>query len=181
MGAVVSLRDACSDVRNAFSCGGRRRSDMTDTVDQATGSRMMSRIGAKDTKPELVLRRALHARGLRYRLHARKLAGTPDLAFPRFRAVCFVHGCFWHRHVDCRRTSEPATRQEFWRAKFKANVERDRSTRQALLEGGWRVATIWECALGGDLTERTAEAVEQWLRGTEAAFETTLDGSDQFR
>ena len=149
---------------------------MTDTVDKATRSRIMSRIAAKDTKPELALRRALHARGLRYRLHVRKLAGTPDLAFPRFRAVCFVHGCFWHRHVGCRRTSEPTTRREFWRAKFRANVERDRITQQVLLERGWRVATIWECALEGDVTERTAGAVEQWLRGTAAAFETTLEG-----
>ena len=152
---------------------------MTDMVDQATRSRMMSRIGGKDTQPELALRRALHARGLRYQLHVRKLVGTPDLAFPRFRAACFVHGCFWHRHAGCPRTSEPATRREFWKAKFKANVERDQSVRQTLLEGGWRVAIIWECALGGGFTERTVEAVDQWLRGSEPAFETPLDRSGQ--
>ena len=145
---------------------------MADTVDRETRSRIMSRIRGKDTKPELVLRSALYARGLRYRLHVRKLAGTPDLVFARFRAVCFVHGCFWHRHPGCRNASEPATRREFWKAKFGANVERDQCTQQALVKEGWRVAIVWECALDSRLKERTAKAVDQWLRGTERVFET---------
>ncbi len=148
---------------------------MADIVDQSTRSRMMAGIGGKDTKPELVLRRALHARGLRYKLHDRKLPGTPDLAFRRFRAVCFVHGCFWHRHAGCPYTTNPATRPEFWQAKFKENVQRDRRTKKKLRESGWRVAIIWECALRKEGAGITALALEQWLRGTEREFETTTD------
>ena len=146
-----------------------------DTVDQATRSRIMARVPVRDTKPEFSLRRAIHARGLRYRLHRRSLPGTPDLVFPCFRAVCFVHGCFWHRHLGCPRTTDPATRREFWQAKFRANVERDRRTRQELLEGEWRVATVWECALRGERAKITARELDHWLRGQEREFESGLD------
>ena len=145
---------------------------MTDIVDRATRSRMMAGIGSRNTKPELVLRRALHARGLRFRLHVRKLPGTPDLVFRRFGAVCFVHGCFWHRHEGCRYTTTPATKEEFWQNKFAANVERDRRDRRALLEAGWRVAVVWECALRKGVESMTVSEVEHWLRGKEAEFET---------
>ena len=120
---------------------------MTDIVDQQTRSRMMSGIRGKDTKPELALRRALHARGFRFRLHSGKVHGRPDLVLPKHRAVVFVHGCFWHRHEGCRYTTTPATRPEFWQAKFDANVARGSAVRTKLLEDGWRVATVWECAL----------------------------------
>lgn len=148
---------------------------MTDVVDQVTRSRMMAGIGGKNTKPELVLRRALHSRGLRYRLHNRKLPGTPDLTLRRFGAVCFVHGCFWHRHRDCPYATIPATRPEFWQAKFRENVERDGRTRRRLLQAGWRVATILECALRSGREDITVRALEQWLRGTKREFETTLE------
>ena len=147
---------------------------MTDIVDRAVRSQMMAGIGGRDTKPELVLRRALHARGFRYRLHDRKLPGTPDLVFPRLRAVCFVHGCFWHRHAGCPYTTDPATRPEFWQAKFRANVERDRRAREILLETGWRVAVVWECALRGDRAEPISSQLDQWLRSTSKDFETEL-------
>ncbi len=146
---------------------------MTDIVDASTRSRMMAGIGARDTKPELVFRRKLHARGLRYRLHDRKLPGTPDMVFRRFGAVCFVHGCFWHRHAGCSYATDPATRPDFWQAKFAANMERDRRTRNDLLEVGWRVAIVWECALRGDRAERTTRRMDRWLRGSEDEFETT--------
>ena len=148
---------------------------MIDTVNTPTRSRMMARIGTKDTKPELILRRKLHARGLRYRLHDRKLPGTPDLVFRRFGAVCFVHGCFWHRHAGCPYMTDPATRPDFWQAKFRTNVERDRQTRENLFETDWRVAIIWECALRGDGAEWTALRLDHWLHGTEREFETTLE------
>ena len=148
---------------------------MPDTVDQATRSRIMARVPVRDTKPECALRRALHARGLRYRLHVRNLPGTPDLVLPRFGAACFVHGCFWHRHPGCRYATDPTTRRDFWQAKFRANTERDRRTRQQLLEGGWRVAIIWECVLRGELAEVTARTLDHWLRGPEREFETGLD------
>lgn len=120
---------------------------MTDIVDQQTRSRMMSGIRGKNTKPELALRRALHARGFRFRLHSKKVHGRPDLVLPKYHSVVFVHGCFWHRHEGCRYATTPATRSEFWQAKFAANVARDSVVRGALLDQGWRVATIWECAL----------------------------------
>jgi DNA mismatch endonuclease (patch repair protein) len=120
---------------------------MTDIVDRQTRSRMMSGIRGKDTKPEMLLRRGLHARGFRYRLHARGLVGRPDLVFPGRRAAVFVHGCFWHRHEGCRFTTTPATRPEFWADKFTANVVRDATAQDALRSAGWRVAVVWECAL----------------------------------
>ena len=146
---------------------------MVDKVDPETRSRIMATVTGTNTTPELTLRRALHSRGLRYRLHNRELPGTPDLTFPRFKAVCFVHGCFWHRHADCYRTTVPATRREFWRAKFKSNVERDCRVQQALLADGWRVAIVWECALRIDRKEATTSMLETWLRGDGRQFETS--------
>lgn len=148
---------------------------MVDIVDRERRSRMMARIGGKDTKPELVLRRALHALGIRFRLHDGKLPGKPDLVFHRFGAVCFVHGCFWHRHAGCSFTTDPSTRPEFWQQKFKANVERDRRTRAVLLEAGWRVAIVWECAVRGTRAGETVLAFHEWLRSSEREFETTVE------
>ena len=145
---------------------------MPDIVDQATRSRMMAGIGGRNTRPELTLRRALHARGLRYRLHDRKLPGTPDLVFRQFGAVCFVHGCFWHRHAGCPYTTIPATRPEFWRAKFDSNTERDRRNRHSLLQAGWRVAIVWECALRKQAVVEIARQLERWLRGSAPVFDT---------
>jgi len=145
---------------------------MADVVDPATRSRMMAGIGSRNTKPELALRRALHARGLRYRLHDRRLPGSPDLVLPRFRAVCFVHGCFWHRHPGCRYTTTPATRTEFWRNKFRENVARDKRNRDALLAAGWRVAVVWECAVRRDGAPVVAKELDDWLRSQELLFQT---------
>ena len=149
---------------------------MTDTVDHATRSRVMASIGSKDTVPELLLRRALYARGIRYRLHDQRLPGTPDLVFRRFGAVCFIHGCFWHRHLGCRYATTPDTRTDFWVAKFRANVERDGRNRRDLAEGGWRVAIVWECALRKQGQVQTASNLEEWLRSEETTFETSLVG-----
>ena len=137
---------------------------MADKVDTQTRSRMMASIKGKDTRPELVLRRALHARGLRYRLHAAGLPGKPDMVFNRYRAVVFVHGCFWHRHTGCRFASTPSSRIEFWQPKFDANVLRDRAVRGHLLKNGWRVATVWECALRkpGQIAA-TVDTLSEWL------------------
>ncbi|MGQ3489064.1 very short patch repair endonuclease [Roseovarius pacificus] len=141
---------------------------MADIVDKQTRSRMMAGIKGKDTKPELVLRRALHARGFRYRLHSKNLPGRPDLVFPKHHAIVFVHGCFWHRHEGCRYTTSPSTRQEFWQAKFTANVARDEAVREKLLEDGWRIATVWECALRKpDQMNVTTDLLSAWLRSNE--------------
>jgi len=145
---------------------------VTDIVDQQTRSRMMSGIRGKNTKPELALRRALHARGFRFRLHSGKVHGRPDLVLPKHRSVVFVHGCFWHRHKGCRYATVPATRPEFWRAKFAANVARDRTVRTTLLDGGWRVATVWECALRKpDQVAASAELLSTWLLSDEDQIE----------
>lgn len=119
---------------------------MADVVDAATRSRMMAGIRGKDTKPEMIVRRALHARGFRYTLHNRKLPGSPDLCFPKYRAVIFVHGCFWHGH-ECELFQWPKTRQEFWQEKIGANRKRDRRVVRELRRQGWRVITVWECAV----------------------------------
>ena len=116
-----------------------------DIVDQATRSRMMAGIRGRDTKPEMIVRRAVHALGYRFRLHRRDLPGTPDLVFPRHRMVVFVHGCFWHRHEDCRFCTTPASNADFWTGKFLRNVERDRRVQDELASLGWRVAVVWEC------------------------------------
>lgn len=108
----------------------------------------MSRIRGKNTKPEMIVRRGLHALGLRYRLHDRQLPGSPDLVFTGRRAAIFVHGCFWHGH-DCPLFRLPSTRTDFWSAKIERNRERDAQALEALHSGGWRSLVIWECALRG--------------------------------
>ena len=127
---------------------------------------MMAGIRGKDTGPELQLRRALHAAGLRYRLHAKKLPGRPDIVFPRYRAALFVHGCFWHRHDGCRYATTPATRTEFWTEKFGANVIRDHRNQQDLADAGWRVAIVWECSIRAREIADIAKEVRTWLLGS---------------
>ncbi|MGZ8245445.1 very short patch repair endonuclease [Methylomagnum sp.] len=122
---------------------------MADPLSAAQRSELMSRIRAKDTRPELTVRRLVHRMGLRFRLHVRNLPGCPDLVFPRLRKVVFVHGCFWHRHPnpECKLTRLPKSRAEFWRRKLEGNRHRDRVKQEALLDLGWRFLVIWECEL----------------------------------
>lgn len=105
----------------------------------------MKSVRHKDTKPELVVRRVLHALGLRFRVQRKDLPGTPDIVLPKHRTVIFVHGCFWHRHAGCRLSTTPQTRQEYWLPKFEANIERDTRKRLELEAIGWRVLVVWEC------------------------------------
>ena len=121
---------------------------MADIVSAAVRSRMMAGIKGKNTNPELLLRKGLHARGFRFRLHDKSLPGTPDIILPRYRAVIFAHGCFWHGH-DCHLFKWPKTREEFWRNKIARNQELDVKALAALSKIGWRHATVWECALKG--------------------------------
>jgi DNA mismatch endonuclease (patch repair protein) len=146
---------------------------MADIVSAEVRSRMMSGIRSKDTKPELMLRRGLHATGFRYRLHDRRLPGAPDMVFPGHRAVLFAHGCFWHGH-DCHLFRWPASRKEFWEAKIKRNCEVDVATRQALAAVGWRLGVVWECALKGRTRLPFPDVLEtcvMWLRSDEPALE----------
>ena len=119
---------------------------MADTVDPAVRSRMMAAVKARNTKPEVAVRKALHANGYRFRLHPRDLPGCPDVVLPRYRLAVFVHGCFWHGH-DCRRGRKPSSNTGFWNVKLTRNVERDRAAAEALSAAGWAVETVWECSL----------------------------------
>jgi DNA mismatch endonuclease, patch repair protein len=140
---------------------------MTDVVDSATRSRMMAGIQGKNTRPEVLIRKALFAQGFRYRLHHQGLPGKPDIVLPRYRAVILVNGCFWHLH-DCHLFKWPSSRPEFWRTKLTANKERDQRTRLQLHESGWRTLVVWECALKGKHRLPFASliaTIADWLRG----------------
>jgi DNA mismatch endonuclease, patch repair protein len=119
---------------------------VTDVVDAATRSRMMAGIQGKNTRPELFLRKALHAMGFRYRLGGKGLPGKPDIVFPKKRIAIFVHGCFWHRH-ECKYFKWPATNSQFWRDKLDGNLQRDKRVAIELQSNGWTVLTVWECEL----------------------------------
>jgi len=121
---------------------------MTDVHTPEQRARNMRAIKGRDTKPELLLRRALHARGLRYRLHRKDLPGRPDIVFPRHKVCVFVNGCFWHGH-DCDLFKQPRTRTDVWMTKIETNRKRDAAATQSLVARGWRVLTVWECALKG--------------------------------
>jgi|ERR1043165_6010057 DNA mismatch endonuclease (patch repair protein) len=133
---------------------------MADVHTPAQRSFNMSRIRARDTKPEKVLRSLLHRAGLRFRKHVSSLPGKPDIVLPKYKAVVLVHGCYWHRHPGCRFATTPATNTPFWTEKFAGTVERDRRAGDALRALGWRVFTIWEC----DLRTGAEAAVEQLVR-----------------
>ena len=122
----------------------------------------MARIGSTDTVPELTVRRLLHRLGYRFRLHRRSLPGTPDICFPGRRKVIFVHGCFWHRHEGCRRTTTPMTRRSFWNDKFQKNMARDRTNLRDLNQLGWSVMVVWECETADleELAPRLAEFLD---------------------
>jgi DNA mismatch endonuclease (patch repair protein) len=129
----------------------------------------MAAIRGSHTKPELLIRKALHAAGLRYRLHARNLPGKPDLVFPKYEAVVLVNGCFWHQH-DCHLFKWPATREDFWQTKIGRNVENDERATEQLRAQGWRIGTVWECALKGRTRVDFSEAMQKltaWLRSNE--------------
>jgi DNA mismatch endonuclease (patch repair protein) len=152
---------------------------LADVVDPATRSRMMSGIRGKNTKPELMVRKALHARGFRFRLHCKDLPGKPDLCLPKHRAVIFIHGCFWHGH-DCHLFKWPKTREEFWQEKIARNQILDQQAVTRLFAADWRVAMVWECALKGRdrlRLEDVTEALERWLRSRETTLSLRGSGS----
>ncbi|MEF9385789.1 very short patch repair endonuclease [Ralstonia solanacearum species complex bacterium KE056] len=121
---------------------------MADVLSPEQRRLNMSRIRSRDTKPEMLVRKGLHALGLRYKLHDRNLPGRPDLVFPKYRTVVFVHGCFWHAH-GCALSKLPTSRRDFWAKKLEGNSSRDRKAVETLLTMGWHVLVIWECALRG--------------------------------
>lgn len=133
----------------------------------------MAGIKAKDTKPEMIVRRGLHAAGFRFRLHDRKLPGKPDLVLPKYRAVIFVNGCFWHGH-ECAMFKWPKTREEFWRTKIERNRAVDIQNAERLTSSGWRLLTVWECALRKSTNvaiETTLQRVVFWLTAGQSSQE----------
>lgn len=138
---------------------------------------MMSGIKGKDTKPELLIRKALHRQGFRYKLHDKLLPGKPDLVFPRYRAVIMVNGCFWHGH-DCHLFKWPSSRPEFWREKITRNTVKDSENLDALRTSGWKILTIWECALKGRTRLPLDEVISlatNWLRSGNKEMEIMGD------
>lgn len=145
---------------------------MTDTLSPDERSKHMSRIKGKDTKAELKLRRLVHGMGYRYRLHVRKLPGIPDLVFTKKRAIILFHGCFWHRHENCRLARLPKSRLDFWEKKLEGNRLRDIAVQKELRESGWRVLVIWECQL---------ENIDQVKRMVQCFLETEGTEHDEIR
>lgn len=137
---------------------------MPDIVDAATRSRMMGAIRSKDTRPEIRVRRRLHAAGLRYRLHVTDLPGKPDLVFIRARTIVFVHGCFWHQHPGCPFAVTPRSNVRFWTAKLRSNVERDARVGSELRRLGWHVELVWECDENGRLDALAASIASRGSR-----------------
>lgn len=128
---------------------------MADVHSKKVRSYNMSRIRSKDTKPEMLVRRFLHANGFRYRLHDKKLPGKPDIVLPKYKTVIFIHGCFWHGHEGCKYFVVPKTRTEFWMNKINLNIANDAKAVVALQKEGWRIIHLWECNLKPSLAEDT--------------------------
>lgn len=138
---------------------------MTDVVSPKTRSKMMSGIQGKNTKPEILIRRALHKRGFRYRINVKSLPGKPDLVFPKYKAVIHINGCFWHGH-NCHLFKWPSTRPDFWHKKILGTRKRDKENNRELKKLGWRVLTIWECAVKGKNKlsfEKVIVDISDWL------------------
>ena len=128
---------------------------MADVHDKATRSYNMSRIKGKDTKPEMLVRKFLHAQGFRYRLHVKDLPGKPDIVLPKYKTVIFIHGCFWHGHNNCKYYVVPKTKTEWWLNKINRNIENDRKAINVLKKDGWRIITLWECDLKPKMIGKT--------------------------
>lgn len=154
---------------------------MAEKKEPLTRSQMMARIRSADTKPELVLRKALHAIGYRFRLHVRSLPGCPDIVMRKYRCAIFVHGCFWHGHDGCRNFRIPKTRPEFWSAKIRSNRDRDRRSVEALLGAGWRVLVVWECATRSFQVDNLVNIIAEWLQSPETSAELSSGGLSNYR
>ena len=138
---------------------------MSDIVSQSKRKEMMAGIRNKNTKPEMIIRKELFARGYRYRLHCNELSGKPDMILSKYKTVIFINGCFWHCH-DCHLFKWPKARKDFWESKILSNKTRDQLNRKVLLMEGWRILNIWECAIKGKTRlnwERLFFEIESWL------------------
>lgn len=149
-----------------------------DVVDRKTRSRMMRGIGSRNTKPELLIRKRLFGMGFRYRVNDRRIFGSPDIVFPKYHAVVFIHGCFWHGH-DCEIFKLPGTRTEFWKEKIEVNRERDAKVLNQLRAEGWRICIVWECAVKGKAqlqrVDITVSKIAEWVRSEYVWMEIERD------
>ncbi|MGN6475773.1 MAG: very short patch repair endonuclease [Flavipsychrobacter sp.] len=136
---------------------------MADVHDKATRSYNMSRIKGKDTKPEMLVRKFLHSKGFRYRLHVRDLPGKPDIVLPKYKTVIFVHGCFWHGHEGCKYFVVPKTKTDWWLNKINGNIANDQKAVSALEKDGWKIITLWECELKPVTIENTLKSLLKLL------------------
>ena len=146
---------------------------MADVHDAETRSKNMAAIKSRNTKPELIVRRALHNAGIRYRIHVTSLPGKPDIVFPKYNAVLFINGCFWHQH-NCHMFKWPSTRQEFWHKKISGNVANDSRNVDMLHNAGWRTGIVWECALKGKArisVETAIQRLTKWLKSDDKTIE----------
>lgn len=147
---------------------------MADVHNKETRSYNMSQIKGKDTKPEMLVRRFLHAKGFRYKLHDKTLPGKPDLVLPRYKTVIFIHGCFWHGHQHCRYYVIPKTRTEWWVNKINGNIANDRKAEALLAQAGWKVIIIWECELKKAVLENTLTRLQHQLSGTASSQQAPI-------
>jgi len=131
----------------------------TDIFSEEQRSYVMSRVGSKNTKPELIVRSYLHRLGFRFKIHEKNLPGRPDIVLPKHRCVVFVNGCFWHRHKGCARASMPTTRVDFWQSKFERNISRDQKNLCLLKKAKWKVCLVWECEID-KISRRTEKLLE---------------------
>lgn len=127
---------------------------MTDKITKDKRSFNMSQIHSKNTKPEILVRSVLHRLGLRFRIHRKDLPGKPDIVLPKLKTIIFVHGCFWHRHKNCKEASSPKTNIQYWEKKITNNTKRDKKHKKDLITLGWRVIIIWECEMKGTIENR---------------------------
>jgi len=137
---------------------------MADVHTPATRSYNMSRIKGEDTRPEMLVRRYLHAQGCRYRLHVKNLPGKPDIVLPKYKTIILIHGCFWHGHKDCRYYIVPKTRTDWWLAKINRNIENDAKAIKALKKEGWKIITLWECKLKPAVVDKTLKSLLKKLQ-----------------
>lgn len=132
---------------------------MADILSKDQRHKCMSHIKGKNTKPEILVRRFLFAKGFRYRLHCKDLPGKPDVVLPKYKTVIFINGCFWHGHQNCKYASIPETNSEFWQAKILGNIERDKANYSQLQKQGWRIIEIWQCQLKPGKIEQTLQNI----------------------
>lgn len=135
-----------------------------DTLTRCQRSGLMARVKGKDTRPEKIVRSLLHKLGYRFRLYVKDLPGSPDIVLPKYRTVIFVHGCFWHRHPGCRKTTSPKQNADFWETKWKQNIDRDRKKECQLVDLGWKVIVVWQCETEPQRTEELAIKLDCRLR-----------------